>query len=162
MEFKTADLCDRFSDEIWVAEPLLRDFGRLDTFAGRVVTLDVYEDSGLIQEALDEAGNGRVLVVDGGGSLRRALLGGRLAQLALDNDWKGIVMHGCVRHVARLSQMSMGIKALDAVPLASLSRGRGDRSRPVHFAGVTFRSGYYLFADADGIVVAPRNLLDEA
>lgn len=162
MEFKTADLCDQFSDEIRVAEPLLRDYGRLQTFSGRIATLDVYEDSGLIQEAVAEAGDGQVLVVDGGGSLRRALLGDRLAQLALDNGWKGIVMHGCVRDVVRLNQMAIGIKALGAVPLASFNRGRGDRSRPVHFAGVTFRSGHYLYADADGVVIASRDLLDEA
>lgn len=159
MEFKTADLCDRFPDEVQVADPLLRDYGARTIFGGPIVTLDVYEDDVLLRETLEQAGGGRVLVVDGGGSTRCALLGDRMVKLALDNGWAGLVVHGCIRNVVQVREIAIGLKALGTVPRASRHLGRGEVGRPLHFASVTFRPDHYLYADADGIVVAPRDLL---
>lgn len=159
MTFKTADLCDQFWDELQVANPLLHDFGGVTTFSGPMVTVDTFEDNTLVRECLESAGEGRVLVVDGGGSLQRALLGDSLAALGLENGWSGIVIHGCIRDVAELANVALGIKALAAVPLASHKRSRGNRGGPLHFAGITFRPNHYLYADPDGIVIAPRDLL---
>ncbi|MDX1687149.1 MAG: ribonuclease E activity regulator RraA [Candidatus Promineifilaceae bacterium] len=160
MEFKTADLYDRFSDDVQVADPLLHDYGGVRCFSGPMVTLDVYEDDVLVRETLEEPGDGRVLVIDGGGSTRCALLGRQVAQLAHDNGWAGVVIHGAIRNVAQVSEIAIGLKALTTVPRASRHMGRGELDRPLHFASVTFRPGHYLYADADGIVVAPRDLLN--
>lgn len=162
MNFRTADLCDEFADEVQVAEPLLQNYGGVETFAGQMTTIDVYEDNSLIREVLETEGRGRVLVVDGGGSLLRAIVDHELAQTAKENGWAGIVVHGCVRQVVQLSEVALGIRALNAVPRGGRHTGGGNRDRPVHFAGTTFRAKHYLYADADGIVVAPRNLLEEA
>jgi regulator of ribonuclease activity A len=161
MTFTTVDLCDRFSDELQVAEPRLRNFGGAVAFHGPIATIDTFEDSALMREALESEGRGRVLVVDSGGSILASLLGKELASLASGNGWSGIVLHGCVRNVTELAQLPIGIRALAASPRASRSNGRGTRDIPVHFAGITFRAGHYLYADADGILVAPRNLLSE-
>lgn len=160
MAFKTADLCDRFPDEVQVADPLLQDYGGRRNFSGPIVTLDVYEDDVLLRETLEQTGADRVLVVDGGGSIRCALLGGRLAAMAHDNGWAGLVMHGCIRNAEQVAKVAIGLKALGTVPRASRHLGRGELDRPLHFASVTFRPGHYLYADADGIVVAPRDLLN--
>lgn len=160
MEYKTADLCDRFPDEVQVADPLLQDYGGATCFGGPIVTLDVYEDDVLIAETLEQSGNGRVLVVDGGGSTRCALLGSQVTKLAYDNGWAGLVVHGCIRNAIQVGEISIGLKALSTVPRASRHLGRGEVDRPLHFASVTFRPGHYLYADADGIVVAPRDLLN--
>lgn len=162
MEFKTADLCDRFPGEVQVADPLLQDYGGITIFGGEIVTLDAYEDDVLLRETLEESGDGRVLVVDGGGSTRCALLDGGMAQLARDNGWAGLVLHGCIRNVVQVSDIAIGLKALSTAPRASRHLGRGELGRPLHFASVTFRPGHYLYADADGIVVAPRDLLNKS
>ena len=160
MAFKTADLCDRFPEEVQVADPLLKDYGGRKIFGGPIVTLDAYEDDVLLRETLHQSGEGRVLVVDGGGSTRCALLGGQVAKLAHDNGWAGVVVHGCIRNAAQVGEIAIGLKALNTAPRASRHLGRGELDRPLHFASVTFRPGYYLYADADGIVVAPRDLLN--
>lgn len=159
MTFTTARLADNFADEVEAAEPLLQSFGGNASFWGSIITLDVYEDNGLLYETAQEPGQGKVLVVDGGGSLQRALLGSDLAQLACENGWQGIIIYGCVRHVTRLSQIPIGILALAPAPLAPWRRGRGTQQKPVHFAGVTFRDGQFIYVDADGILVAARDLL---
>jgi len=111
-----------------------------------------------VRRVLETDGRGRVLVVDGGGSLRCALVGGRLAALAAENDWRGIVVHGAVRDAAELAAGPTGIKALALSPRKSERGGNGAQGVPVSFAGVTFTPGYHLWADADGIVVAERDL----
>ena len=160
MEFTTAELCDQFPDEVQVADPLLQDYGGRIVFGGPIVTLDVYEDDVLLRETLEQSGAGRVLVVDGGGSTRCALLDGGLARLARENGWAGLIVHGCIRNAVQVGQIAIGLKALSTVPRASRHLGRGELDRPLHFASVTFRPGHYLYADADGIVVAPRDLLN--
>lgn len=159
MSFKTADLCDQFGDEVQVTEPLLQDFGGKITFGGPVVTIDVFEDNGLVRQQLEEAGEGRVLVVDGGGSLLTALLGDQLATLASQNGWAGLIIHGCIRDVEAVAKIPIGVKALNTCPRSSKEEGRGTTNRPVHFAGVTFRPDQYLYADRDGVIIAARDLL---
>jgi regulator of ribonuclease activity A len=161
MPFATPDLCDEFGAEVRVAEPLFRDFGGLERFAGPIATLRVFEDNALVRQALETPGAGRVLVIDGGGSLRSALVGGNLAALAHENGWSGLVVYGCIRDVAEIAGTPVGVKALHAVPRRSAKAGAGERGIPVAFAGVTFAPGAWLYADRDGIVVADRKLADD-
>jgi regulator of ribonuclease activity A len=161
MPFATPDLCDEFGAEVRVAEPLLRDWGGVERFAGPIATLRVFEDNALVRQALEMPGGGRVLVVDGGGSLQTALVGGNLAALAHQNGWSGVVVYGCIRDAAELASTPVGVKALQAVPRRSARAGAGERGVPVAFAGVTFAPGAWLYADRDGIVVADRKLVDD-
>jgi regulator of ribonuclease activity A len=154
----TADLCDEFGPEVRVAEPLFRDWGGSMAFAGPVETLRVFEDNALVRQVLGSPGRGRVLVVDGGGSLRSALVGGNLAALAQQNGWAGIVVNGCVRDVDEIRAVPIGVKALHAVPRKSGKSGEGDQGVAVTFAGVTFTRGCHLYADRDGLIVADREL----
>lgn len=153
MRFATSDLLDAHL-EAQVAEPLFRDFGGAHSFAGPIATLKLFEDNSYVRTALSEPGSGRVLVVDGGGSLRCALLGDQLAALGVKNRWSGVVLWGCVRDTAALAKLSLGVKALAAHPRKSAKRGVGERDLPVSFAGVTFKPGAWLYADADGIIVS--------
>jgi regulator of ribonuclease activity A len=161
MPFATPDLCDEFGAEVRVAEPLFRDFGGVERFAGPIATLRVFEDNALVRRALEMPGGGRVLVVDGGGSLRSALVGANLAALARENGWSGLVVYGCIRDAAEIASTPVGVKALHAVPRKSAKDGAGERGVPVAFAGVTFTPGAWLYADRDGIVVADRKLADD-
>lgn len=160
MTFATTDLCDDHSDQLQIAEPLFQDFGGAAGFAGPISTVMCFEDNSLVREALEEEGKGRVLVVDGGGSKRCALLGGNLAKLAEDNGWTGVLVYGCVRDRDEISDCKVGVKGLAAHPLKSNKRGLGDRDVPVRFAGVTFNPGEYLYADLDGVVVSAESLID--
>ena len=158
-DFSTCDLCDPCRDEndgsLRVLPPLFRDFGGLQRFAGPVATVRCFEDNALVKAAVESPGEGLVLVVDGGGSLRRALVGGNLAAAAARNGWAGIVVDGCVRDVAELAAVSVGIRALGLVPMPPTKRGAGERDVPVHVQGVRICPGEWLFADADGMVVKP-------
>lgn len=153
MTFATADLCDELGPRARIAEPLFRDFGGQRGFHGPIATVRVFEDNVLVREALSEDGRGRVLVVDGAGSLRCALLGDMLARMAHENGWAGLVVYGAIRDSAEISAVPMGLKALAAFPRRSEKRGEGERDAPVSFAGVTFEPGQHLYADPDGIVV---------
>ncbi len=154
MALLTADLYDAHGDALQVASPLLRDYGGRRAFHGPVATLKVHEDNSLVREALGEPGAGRVLVVDGGGSLRCALLGDNLARMAAANGWAGVVIHGCIRDSVEIGKLPVGVKALATHPAKSLKRGEGQRDVTVRFADVVFEPGSYLYADEDGIVVA--------
>ena len=131
-----------------------------EPFAGPIETLRVFEDNALVSETLGTPGGGRVLVIDGGGSLRTALVGGRLAGMAHANGWAGLIVNGCVRDSAELRRIQVGVRALSTSPLRSQKLGRGDRGGKVTFAGVIFSPAEYLYADEDGIVVADRRLSD--
>jgi regulator of ribonuclease activity A len=152
----TTDLCDDHPGEVHVAAPIFRDFGGVEGFAGPIATVRVFEDNVLVREELEAPGEGRVLVVDGGGSLGCALVGDRLAGLGLANGWAGVLVHGCVRDAARLRVLPIGIKALAVDPRRSGKAGGGERDVPVTFAGVTFRPGWFVTSDADGVVVTER------
>jgi regulator of ribonuclease activity A len=148
----TTNICDSRGDSVLAAQPIFRDFGGVRVFNGPMSTVRVFEDNVLVRAALSEPGAGRVLVVDGGGSLRCALLGDQVAALAVANGWTGVIVNGCVRDVAELAGMPLGIKALAAHPVRSIKRGAGERDIPVCFAGATFHPGLHLWADQDGIV----------
>ncbi len=153
------DLCDAYPARVRVAEPLFRDFGGRAAFSGPISTLQTLDDNALVRAALEEPGQGRVLVVDGGGSLRAALVGGNLGLLAAKNGWDGILVFGCVRDTAELAAVELGVKALAAHPKKSGKQGTGARDVPVTFAGVTFRPGEWLAADGDGVIVADGPLV---
>lgn len=155
---RTTDLCDEHGDALRVLEPLYRDYGRRRAFHGRVRTLRVFEDNALVREALESAGSGDVLVVDGGGSLRVALVGGNLGKLAEQNGWAGIVVHGAVRDASELVACNLGVKALGTIPRRSVKGGTGERDVALTFAGVTLAPGDWLYADDDGIVVSESAL----
>lgn len=158
MPFSTADLCDAHEQDLHVVESMFHRYGRLAAFDGPIATVKCYEDNSMVREALTEPGDGRILVVDGGGSQRRALLGDALGELAVRNGWKGIVINGCIRDSASVDELELGVRALGTIPLRTHKRGDGQRNVSVSFAGVTFRPGAHLYADADGIVVAARPL----
>jgi regulator of ribonuclease activity A len=162
MNFKTADLCDQFAAAVQVAEPLFRDYGGIKTFGGPIITVKVFEDNTLVRTLLETEGQGRVLVVDGGGSLRCALVGDRLAQLAGDNGWAGLVVNGCIRDSVEIAQIAVGLKALNTHPQKSRKGGSGEQNTPVQFAGVIFTPGHYLYADPDGLIVTERSLWGES
>ncbi len=153
MACNTTDLCDQLGDAARVAAPLFRDFGGAAGFAGPISTVKCHEDNSLVRAALQEPGAGRVLVVDGGGSLRCALLGDMLAQFGVDNGWAGILVYGCIRDAGAIARMPIGVKALAAHPRKSVKRGIGERDVAVRFADVTFLPGDMLCADVDGVLV---------
>lgn len=155
MTFATADLSDQFDDQVQVAQPGLRDFGGVLQFSGTMTTVMVQDDNTSVRELLETDGGGRVLVVDNGGSIRCAVVGDKLAQLAYDNGWAGIVVNGCVRDCISLEEIGVGIKALAAMPRRSAKRAPGIVDVPLRFAGVLFEPGHYLYADADGIILSP-------
>jgi len=159
VRFATADLCDAFAPLVHLAAPIFRDYGGLNRFAGAIETVRVSEDNALVAQALETAGLGRVLVVDGGGSLRCALVGGRLAGLAHANGWAGLIVNGCVRDSAEIHDIPVGVRAINSSPMGSGKTGTGQRGGTVSFAGVTFSPGHFLYADEDGIVVADQNLI---
>ncbi len=161
-DFSTCDFCDAHkanrSGAFRVLPPMFREFGARAAFCGPVVTVQCHEDNSLVKAAVEGPGEGRVLVVDGGGSLRRALLGGNLGAAAARNGWAGVVVDGCVRDVAELAACDVGIRALAAMPMPTERRGEGQRDLPVQVQGVWVRPGDWLYADADGMVVSDRAL----
>ena len=149
----TADVVDEHGNAAAICAITFRQFGGRREFEGEIATVRCYEDNVLLNQRLSEPGNGRVLVVEGAGSLRAALAGEKLANLARDNGWGGLVIHGCVRDAAALAEIDLGVKALGTCPRASGKTGTGELDAPVAFGGVTFRPGALLFSDDDGIVV---------
>ena len=154
--FATTDLCDAYP-EIQVCDPVFQAFGGNLRFSGPIATLKVFEDNTLVKQAVERPGEGRVLLVDGGGSLRCGLVGGNLAVAAVKNGWAGIVVHGCIRDADELAEQPLGVRALAAFPCKS-QRGlhSGQSGLTVVFASVVFREGEWLCADRDGIVVLPQ------
>jgi regulator of ribonuclease activity A len=158
IERSTADLCDAYADRLQVCEPLFHAYGGLTAMQGVVSTVRCFEDNSRVRDAVESPGEGRVLIVDGGGSRRHSLFGGHLGKEAVSNGWAGVIVYGCIRDSAELGAMKLALRALGTIPLRSEKRGDGERDVPVRFAGVTFRPGDYLYADEDGIVVAREQL----
>lgn len=162
MNFKTPDLCDAFESELGtsvrVVSPMFQRYGGRASFSGQIVTLKIFEDNSLVREAFGEDGKGKVLVIDGGGSLRCALVGDQLAILAKKNGWEGAVVYGCIRDSADINAIDIGVRALNTHPQKSIKKGVGDRDIPVCFGGVTFKPGDFLYADEDGILVSEKPL----
>lgn len=154
----TAALCDQYPHGLQIAEPLFRSFTAVTAFSGQISTVKTFEDQHRIAEVLNRPGKGRVLVVDGGGSKRCALIDADLAQLAVTNQWQGIVVYGCVRQTQLLSACPIGLLALNAHPLRAAKHDQGEQDILITFAGVNFKKDYYLYADSDGIVVGETKL----
>jgi regulator of ribonuclease activity A len=149
----TADICDREGTLAVVAEPVFRDYGGRVAFAGPAATVRVLDDNALVRRTLDTPGQGRVLIVDNGGSLKTALVGDNLARLGADNGWAGIIVFGCVRDAAALATLPIGVKALAANPMRSGKTGAGEQDVAVTIAGITIAPGAFVTADADGVVI---------
>jgi regulator of ribonuclease activity A len=151
----TADIYDEYGDNLQSCDTQFRQYGGTRSFGGTIVTIKSFEDNVLVKEAVQEPGDGRVLVIDGGGSLHVALLGDHMAQFALDSGWSGLIVNGAVRDAAILATLPIGVKALGSNPRKSSKRRIGERDVPVQFGGLTFTPGATLYPDDDGIVVLP-------
>ncbi len=158
MEFVLPDLCDEYPDLVRVVEPMFRNFGGRTSFAGEITTIKCFEDNSLVARAVEENGEERILVVDGGASLRCGLLGDNLALKAAENNWAGIIIYGCVRDVDELVQINLGIQALNAMPLKSIKRNVGVRDEVLEFGGVSFVPGEFVYADNNGVLVSSKPL----
>jgi len=163
LEFATCDLCDAHKNDtdgdFRVLPPVFKDYGKRIKFAGQVATVKCFEDNTLVKAAVDSPGHGRVLVVDGGASVRRALVGGNLGKAAAKNGWAGVLVDGCVRDSAELGECDVGIRALGLMPLPTEKRNEGQSDVAVQVQGVWVRPGDWLYADEDGIVIASRALI---
>ncbi len=157
--FTTPDLCDTYSHEVQIAEPLFTSYGGRATFGGEIVTVKCFEDNSKVKELVEQDGTGKVIVVDGGASLRHALLGDMLAEKAAANGWQGLIINGCIRDVDIIRQTQLGVHALHTHPLKTEKRGLGEINVPVRFAGVSFAPGHFVYADNNGIIVAARALV---
>ncbi|MCB1662991.1 MAG: ribonuclease E activity regulator RraA [Pseudomonadales bacterium] len=158
MDYITPDLCDAYPDLVRVLEPMVHNFGGRDSFGGEIVTIKCFEDNSRVKELAGKNGKGKVMVVDGGASLRRALLGDMIAENAVKNGWEGIIINGCIRDVDAIASMDLGVQALAAIPLKTDRRGIGDLNVPISFGGVTFNPGEYVYADNNGVVVSAQPL----
>ncbi len=160
MSFQTADLHDEHEGNVSVCLPIFRSFGLKRKFYGKIVTIKCHEDNTFVGKMLrNENGKGKVLVIDGGGSLRCALIGDQIAAAAIRNEWEGIVVYGCIRDSADISKMDIGIKALNTNPTRSVKRNAGVINETVRFAEVVFTPGAFLYSDEDGILVSDKALL---
>jgi regulator of ribonuclease activity A len=162
-DISTTDLCDAnetalADGTLRVLEPGLIAFGARVAFMGRAATLKVFEDNSLIADTVKTPGEGRVLVVDAGGSRRCAVFGGNLAAAAANNGWSGVIIHGCARDSAEINAVDLGVRALALHPRRSVKRGEGQRDIPVTFLGVTVKPGDWIYADADGVLVSAAAL----
>jgi regulator of ribonuclease activity A len=153
MTDSTCDLYDLLGERARVLPPLFQDFGGRPRFAGEIVTVRCFEDNSRVKEVLGTPGHGKVLVVDGGGSQRCALMGDLIAQSAVDNGWEGILIYGCIRDRAVLRGLALGIKALASIPRKSERKGAGEIQLPIEIAGVACRPGDRLVADEDGVLI---------
>ncbi|SMY37139.1 ribonuclease E activity regulator RraA [Photobacterium andalusiense] len=158
MEYNTSELCDIYLDQVDVVEPMFSSYGGRNSFSGQITTVKCFEYNGVIHDVLAQAGAGRILLIDGGGSLRRALVDIDLAQLAVENQWEGIIIYGCVRHVDELDQLDIGIQALAAIPVGADQQPIGEVDVAVNFGGVTFLPEDYIYADNTGVILSPEAL----
>ena len=157
--FTTADLWDTHNESLICVDPIFNHFGNKKMFSGQITTLKLFEDNSLVRKQLESDGKGKVLVIDGGASLRCALVGDQLAALAIQNNWKGIIINGCIRDSHLINLMDIGIRALNTCPVKSIKRNIGEIDIPVKFGGVTFILQDYIYVDLDGILVSKRNLV---
>jgi regulator of ribonuclease activity A len=161
MTFRTSELCDRFAEihHLQIGEPIFRPYGQTSAFCGPITTLKVFEDDVVLRQTIEEKVDGRILVIDGGGSHRCALVGGETARIAASNGWAGLIVYGCIRDSVALNALPIGIRALHTHPLPSHHRGGGERDIHITFSGVNFKTDHFLYADEDGIVVTDADLL---
>ncbi|MFC4766827.1 ribonuclease E activity regulator RraA [Effusibacillus consociatus] len=159
MSFKTADLCDEFHEELQICETSFISYGGRKRFSGPIVTVEVLDDNVLVRQAIETVPPGSVLVVDGKGSRRCALLGDMLAALAVSRGLAGVILNGCARDVADIAELQLGVFALGSMPLKSKKEGKGKRDVVLKFGGVEWTPGHYAYADEDGVVIASRPLI---
>lgn len=160
MTFVTCDLCDDNADTVSaVTGHQWRNYGGRKAFGGEVVTVKCFEDNSRVKEHLATEGKGKVLVVDGGGSLRNALIGDMIAEKAVQNGWEGVIIYGACRDVDELAKLDIGVMTLGCVPIKSVRRDEGQLNIPITFGGVTFQPGHYVYVDNNGIIAAPHALL---
>ena len=152
------DLCDEYPEAVRVLDPIFSNYGGHKRFSGLVVTVKCFEDNSLVKTLADTPGNGRVMVVDGGGSMHRACLGDMLAEKASKNGWSGFLIYGCIRDVDEISSIDIGVQALGAHPMKTEKRGVGEQQITVAFAGVTIHPNEYLYADSNGVIVSNTSL----
>jgi regulator of ribonuclease activity A len=152
------DLCDRYPEQLQIAEPIFTSYGKRSHFYGEVVTVSCFEDNSRVRELVNEDGKGKVMVVDGGGSKRRALLGDMLAEKAANNGWEGFVIYGAIRDVAAQATLNVGIHALCAHPMPTEKRGLGDPGKTLHMAGIVIAQGDFIYCDLNGIAVSKQPL----
>ncbi len=154
----TPDLCDAHK-QLRIAQPVFKHFGMKTAFYGEVVTVRCDEDNSKVKELVAQPGEGKVLVVDGGGSLNKALLGDMLCEQAVTNGWQGFVINGCIRDAEIINRLTIGVRALNTIPVKTEKRDQGDINQRVSFAGIDFSAGDYLYADQNGIVVSSTRLI---
>jgi regulator of ribonuclease activity A len=154
----TPDLCDEYP-ELEVLDLLFTNYGGRKAFGGEIVTVKCFEDNSLVKQLVDTDGSGKVMVVDGGGSLRAALLGDMLAEKAVNNNWQGLIIYGCIRDVDVISELDLGVQALNVHPRKTQKRGFGDLNVTITFAGVTVKPGMYIYADNNGVVLSAKKLV---
>jgi regulator of ribonuclease activity A len=152
------DLCDLYPEQLQIAEPIFTSYGKRSHFYGEVVTVSCFEDNSRVRELVNEDGKGKVMVVDGGGSKRRALLGDMLAEKAANNGWEGFVIYGAIRDVAAQATLNVGIHALCAHPMPTKKRGLGDLGKTMHIAGIVITQGDFIYCDLNGIAVSKQRL----
>jgi regulator of ribonuclease activity A len=157
--FTTADLWDEHHEHLSCVEPIFYSFGKKKAFSGKITTLKLFEDNSFVRKQLESNGKGKVLVVDGGASLRCALVGDKLAELAITNKWEGIIVNGCIRDSYLINQMDIAIKAINTSPVKSIKRNIGKMNIPVNFSGVTFIPGQFVYSDNDGVLISKKSLL---
>lgn len=158
MTISTPDLCDEFGDAIQVADPIFKHYGAIRQFGGEVVTVKCFEDNSKVGEMVRTPGKGRILVVDGGGSSRRSLLGDQLVTLALENNWSGIVIYGYIRDIEEIETMQIGVIALGAIPRKTEKLGVGQVNVTINVAGLQIKPGQYIYADRSGVIIADNSL----
>jgi regulator of ribonuclease activity A len=158
MEYNTSELCDIYLDQVDVIEPMFNSYGGRSSFGGQITTVKCFEDNGLLRTVLNQPGIGRVLLVDGGGSLRRALIDADIAQLAMENEWEGLIVYGSVRNVDDLDELEIGIQAIASIPVGADQQGVGDIDIAVNFGGVTFLPEDHIYADNTGVILSPEPL----
>ena len=158
MEYNTSELCNIYADLIDVLDPIFCNYGGRSSFGGKVVTLKCFEENGLITQLVNTDGSGKVLVIDGGGSTRRALIDNEIATLASENNWEGIICYGSVREVDALEELDIGIQALVSIPVGASDTNSGDNDLAINFAGVTFLPYDHIYADNTGVILSPEPL----
>ncbi|MCC2617617.1 ribonuclease E activity regulator RraA [Aestuariibacter halophilus] len=158
MDYNTSELCDLFADNVDVVDPMFVSYGGRASYGGEVSTIKCFEDKGLIDKVLTQNGAGKVLLVDGGGSTRRALIDANTAMIAVENGWEGIVCYGSVRDVDALEDIDLGIHALASIPVNADFEQTGEADVAVNFGGVTFLPEDHIYADSTGIILSPEPL----
>jgi regulator of ribonuclease activity A len=154
----TPDLCDKYPELVQVVEPMFNNYGGKESFGGEIVTVKCFEDNSIVKEQVATPGQGKVMIVDGGASMRAALLGDMLAEKAAENGWEGLIVYGCIRDVDVIMETNLGVQALSTHPMKTDKRGLGDLNVPVTFGGVTFKPGQYVYADNNGVIISPEKL----